>query len=96
MLAASVLDVVETQVSETNLEEDGYYVCVAEDDTCSEDQIIKISKKLHSLLLNLTTGEANAVGEAMPGDMDCSHGSGCAPRLTRGPWYQVLKPSATS
>ena len=61
MLAASVLDVVETQVSETNLEEDGYCVYVAEDDTCSEDQISKISTKLHNLLLNLTTGEANAV-----------------------------------
>ena len=56
MLAASVLDVVETQVSETNLQEDGYYVYVAEDDTCSEDQIIKISTKLHNL-----PGEANAV-----------------------------------
>ena len=45
MLAASVLNVVETQVSETNLEEDGYHAYVAEDDTCSGDQIIKISKK---------------------------------------------------
>ena len=50
-----MLDVVETQVSETTLEEDGYYAFVAEDDICSEDEITKISTKL------LTTGEATAL-----------------------------------
>ena len=67
MPAASVSDVVETQVSETNLEGDGYYAYVAEDDTCSEDQIVNISTELHNLLLKLTTGEAHAV-EARPGE----------------------------
>ena len=40
---------------------------MAEDDTCSEVQIIKIRTKLHNLLLILATGEANTVVERCRG-----------------------------
>ena len=59
MLAASVLDVVETKVGGTDLEEDDCDTHVAEDDTCSGDQIHENQHEIAQLLLNLTTDEAN-------------------------------------
>lgn len=58
--AAKVLDIVETKVVEQELVEDDYPTYLVEDDV-NEEQIVLISTKLHNLLLNLTTGEANAV-----------------------------------
>ena len=58
--AAKVLDVVETKVTEQVLDEDDYPTYLVEENV-DEEQIVVFSTKLHNLLLNLTTGEANAV-----------------------------------
>ena len=60
LLAASVLGVVETKVSETDLAQVVFCAYVAEDDTCIEDEIVKISTKFQNLLLILITGDTNA------------------------------------
>ena len=89
MLAASVFDVVETMVRETDVEENDQCPYEAEDHACGEDQIIKLSTTLYNLLVNLTTYEAKEVVRRWwEVDMDSSHESDCARRFTRGPWHQ--------
>ena len=60
MNTTKVSVIVETKVAEQELEEDDYPMYLAEDDV-NEEQIFLMSAKLHNLLLNLTTGDANAV-----------------------------------
>ena len=56
---AEILDVVETEMSEAQMEE-ADWVHLA-DEECDEEKVKEITEKLHNVLLSLTTGEANAV-----------------------------------
>ncbi len=57
---AKVLDHAETKVAGAELEDDQYPTLLVETGL-GEDASILVSSKMHNLLLNLTTGEANAV-----------------------------------
>lgn len=57
---AEVLDFVEAKMAEDELEEDDYATMVDVGDM-DEDKVTEVGHKIHNLLLNLTTGEANAV-----------------------------------
>ena len=56
---AKVLDVVESKISEAELEAVDY-VELLTDESCDNDAVTQVSSKVHNHLLNLTTGEANA------------------------------------
>ena len=60
VLTANILDFTEAKMAEADLEEDDFATMIAVDG-CDEDKVQEIGSKLHNLLLNLTTGEANAV-----------------------------------
>ena len=68
MLAASVLDVVETKFCGTDLEEDDYYTYVAEDDTCSGDQIRQSQHEIAQLFAKLDDGRSKPSSEEMLGE----------------------------
>ncbi len=57
---AEVLDYVEAEMAGDELEEDDYAQMVGVEGL-DDDKIVEIGHKMHNLLLNLTTGEANAV-----------------------------------
>ncbi len=57
---ASVLDFTKAKMAEADLEEDDFATRIAMDG-CDGDKVQEIGSKLRNLLLNLTTGEANAV-----------------------------------
>jgi hypothetical protein len=57
--AAEILDVVETEMKEEDLEAMDWTMLA--DERFSEDDLKQVSERFHNLLLNLTTGEANAV-----------------------------------
>ena len=54
------MDFMEAKVAESELEKE-IYSAIVDEAGCDEDEVIEIGHKLHNLLLNLTTGEANAV-----------------------------------
>ncbi len=75
-MAAEVVEHVETRVSEGQLEEDDLEQWI-EAEGCEDGRAKEIGHKLHNLLLNLTTGEVDAVvrrWEARAADME----EGCA------------------
>ena len=57
---AKVLDEVESKIGEAELETDSYIEILADEDF-DKDGVFQLSSKMHNLLLNLTTGEANAI-----------------------------------
>ncbi len=77
----------ETKVAEVQLEEDDFEQWI-EVEGREDDRVKEIGRKLHNLLLNLTTGEANAVVKRCRGTHGLWHGKGCARPWTREPWHQ--------
>ena len=59
-IAAEVLDYVEAKMSEAELDSDGFKVMVAGQEMVDDD-LRKVRNRMFNVLLNLTTGEANAV-----------------------------------
>ncbi len=57
---AEVLDHVEAKMAEDELQEDDY-AQMAGVEGLDDDKLVEIGHAMHNLLLNLTTGEANAV-----------------------------------
>ena len=59
--AFEVVSMVENKMAEKDLEADDYASSIALDVAANIEQIEQISARLHNLLTNITTGEANAV-----------------------------------
>jgi hypothetical protein len=59
-IAAEVLDYVEAKMSEAELDSDGFKVMVAGQEM-DDDDLREVRNRMFNVLLNLTTGEANAV-----------------------------------
>ena len=59
--ANDIIEYIEAKVSEEELERDDYAEKIDLEAEYDEDWVVEISRKVYNLLLNLTTGEANAM-----------------------------------